>query len=159
VGLVLGHTGRGGFAIAGLANAVRAVPAFGLMILLYVVVSPKSAPLPVAAGASGPLAHGPVTITIVVHVPGNTPATDDVYLSTDRSSYNPSEVPMQRVDGTTFSVAVTVASGTTLKYEFTRGTYATVERDRTGGIVTPRPLNVDTAVKTEDTVARWADLS
>jgi osmoprotectant transport system permease protein len=41
VGLLLGHTGRGGFAIAGSANAVRAVPAFGLMILLYVVVSPK----------------------------------------------------------------------------------------------------------------------
>jgi osmoprotectant transport system permease protein len=41
VGLVLGHTGRGSFAIAGLANAIRAVPAFGLMILLYVLVSPK----------------------------------------------------------------------------------------------------------------------
>jgi osmoprotectant transport system permease protein len=41
VGLVLGHTGRGGFTIAGAANAIRAVPAFGLMILLYVLVSPK----------------------------------------------------------------------------------------------------------------------
>jgi osmoprotectant transport system permease protein len=41
VGLVVGHTGRGGFAIAGLANAIRAVPAFGLMVLLYVLVTPK----------------------------------------------------------------------------------------------------------------------
>ncbi|ADP78192.1 ABC transporter permease [Pseudofrankia inefficax] len=41
IGLLVGHTGRGGFAIAGLANAIRAVPAFGLLILLYVVVSPK----------------------------------------------------------------------------------------------------------------------
>lgn len=41
VGLVLGHTGRGSFAVAGIANGVRAVPAFGLMILLYVLVSPK----------------------------------------------------------------------------------------------------------------------
>ena len=41
VGLILGHTGRGGFAVAGMANAIRAVPAFGLMILLYVVISPK----------------------------------------------------------------------------------------------------------------------
>lgn len=40
VGLVLGHTGRGTFAVAGLANGLRAVPAFGLMILLYVIVSP-----------------------------------------------------------------------------------------------------------------------
>jgi osmoprotectant transport system permease protein len=41
IGLVIGHTNRGGFAVAGVANAIRAVPAFGLMILLYVVVSPK----------------------------------------------------------------------------------------------------------------------
>jgi osmoprotectant transport system permease protein len=41
VGLVLGHTGRGSFAVAGLANGFRAVPAFGLMILLYVLVSPR----------------------------------------------------------------------------------------------------------------------
>ena len=41
VGLVLGHTGRGSFAVAGLANGFRAVPAFGLMILLYVIVSPR----------------------------------------------------------------------------------------------------------------------
>jgi osmoprotectant transport system permease protein len=41
VGLVLGHTGRGSFLVAGTANAIRAVPAFGLLILLYVLVSPK----------------------------------------------------------------------------------------------------------------------
>jgi osmoprotectant transport system permease protein len=41
VGLLLGHTGRGSFAVAGTANAIRAVPAFGLLILLYVLVSPK----------------------------------------------------------------------------------------------------------------------
>jgi osmoprotectant transport system permease protein len=40
-GLVIGHTGRGTFAVAGLANGIRAVPAFGLMILLYVLLSPK----------------------------------------------------------------------------------------------------------------------
>jgi osmoprotectant transport system permease protein len=41
VGLVIGHTGRGSFSVAGVANGIRAVPAFGLMILLYVIVSPK----------------------------------------------------------------------------------------------------------------------
>ena len=40
-GLIVGHTGRGSFAVAGLANGIRAVPAFGLMILLYVILSPK----------------------------------------------------------------------------------------------------------------------
>ena len=37
----LGHTGRGVFAVAGLAKALRAVPAFGLIILLSCWVTPK----------------------------------------------------------------------------------------------------------------------
>jgi osmoprotectant transport system permease protein len=41
VGLIVGHTGRGVFAVVGVANAVRAVPAFGLLLLLFVTVSQK----------------------------------------------------------------------------------------------------------------------
>jgi osmoprotectant transport system permease protein len=41
LGLLVGHTGRGIFVVAGLANAIRAVPALGLLILLYVLVTPK----------------------------------------------------------------------------------------------------------------------
>jgi osmoprotectant transport system permease protein len=37
LGLYVGHTGRGGVAIAGTANALRALPTFGLMV--YVVVA------------------------------------------------------------------------------------------------------------------------
>ena len=125
----------------------------------YVVVSPKSAPLPVPSGQTGGGVGGSVSVSIVVHVPGNTPATDPVYLSTERSSYNPSEIPMQRVDATTFSVTVSLPAGTALRYEFTRGTYTTVERDRTGGIVSPRVINSAPNAKSDDTVARWADLS
>jgi hypothetical protein len=125
----------------------------------YVVVSPKSAPLPAPTGQSAANQGGFVDVTIVVHVPGNTPPSDDVYLSTERSSYSPSEIRMQRVDGTTFSVSMSLAANTTLKYEFTRGTYATVERDRTGGIVSPHLLNATPNGKTDDTVIRWADIS
>ena len=125
----------------------------------YVVVSPKSAPLPASSSQAGGATSGAPTVTIVVHIPGNTPATDPVYLSTDRSSYNPSEIPMQRVDATTFSATVSLPAGTVLKYEFTRGTYTTVERDRTGGIVTPRVIDATANAKTDDTVVRWADLS
>lgn len=125
----------------------------------YVVVSPKSAPLPVPSGQIGNAVAGLLSVNIVVHVPGNTPASDPVYLSTERSSYNPSEIPMQRVDATTFSVTVSLPAGTALRYEFTRGTYTTVERDRTGGIVSPRVINAAANAKSDDTVARWADLS
>ncbi|HEV7193066.1 MAG TPA: ABC transporter permease [Jatrophihabitantaceae bacterium] len=39
LGLVIGHTGRGTWAVAGI-NAVRAIPGVGLLVLLAVVISP-----------------------------------------------------------------------------------------------------------------------
>jgi osmoprotectant transport system permease protein len=41
IGLVIGHTGRGVVVVVGLANGVRAVPAFGLLLLLVVTLTPK----------------------------------------------------------------------------------------------------------------------
>lgn len=41
LGLLIGHTGRGAAAIGGLANAARAVPVLGLLLLLVVWLSPK----------------------------------------------------------------------------------------------------------------------
>lgn len=41
IGLLVGHTGRGVFAIVGLANGLRAVPTLGLVILLVVWLTPK----------------------------------------------------------------------------------------------------------------------
>jgi osmoprotectant transport system permease protein len=41
LGLIIGHTGRGVFLVVGIANGLRAVPTLGLLILLYVWLSPK----------------------------------------------------------------------------------------------------------------------
>lgn len=41
IGLIIGHTGRGVAMGAGLANAIRAVPAFGLLLLFVVILSGK----------------------------------------------------------------------------------------------------------------------
>ena len=41
VGLLIGHTGRGVVVVAGIANALRAVPTLGFVLLLYVWLSPK----------------------------------------------------------------------------------------------------------------------
>jgi osmoprotectant transport system permease protein len=38
VGLVTGHTGRGGNALAFIATAARALPSFGLLVLLFVLI-------------------------------------------------------------------------------------------------------------------------
>ena len=40
LGLLIGHTGRGVIAVAGTANALRAIPTFGLVVLLVVLISP-----------------------------------------------------------------------------------------------------------------------
>ncbi|CAN7598508.1 ABC transporter permease [Rhizobium rhizogenes] len=39
-GLYVGHTGKGTFLIAGLANATRALPSLGLIVLLVILVGP-----------------------------------------------------------------------------------------------------------------------
>jgi osmoprotectant transport system permease protein len=39
LGLLIGHTGRGVVFVAGLANAFRAIPTFGLLVLLVVLLS------------------------------------------------------------------------------------------------------------------------
>lgn len=41
LGLLIGHTGRGVVLVAGSANALRAVPALGLLVLLVVWISPS----------------------------------------------------------------------------------------------------------------------
>lgn len=41
VGLLVGHTGRGVVFVVGLANAIRAVPAFGLLLLFAVTLTPN----------------------------------------------------------------------------------------------------------------------
>lgn len=40
IGFYVGHTGKGKFAIAGLANASRALPSLGLIVLLVIVLGP-----------------------------------------------------------------------------------------------------------------------
>jgi osmoprotectant transport system permease protein len=40
IGMYVGHTGRGTFLIAGIANALRALPTLGLVILLVMIIAP-----------------------------------------------------------------------------------------------------------------------
>ena len=48
---------------------------------------------------ASPLSCGKTAVTLVVEVPANTPFTDDVYVATDTSGWNPQAIRMQRVDG------------------------------------------------------------
>jgi hypothetical protein len=121
----------------------------------YLAADPRSArpgtsPSAAATGAAA-------TITINVRVPGSTPAADDVYVSTDRSNFAPSEIRMVRVDASHWTARLSVPNGSTLRYDFTRGTLATLERSRSGSIVKPRSIVATDGEKTDDTVECWID--
>jgi hypothetical protein len=113
----------------------------------YVVASPKSLRTEPPAGSAGAGAgQTAATITIDLRAPDSTPLGDDVYLATDRSGFSAAEVRMLRVD-------------TQLRYEFTRGSFTSIERDRLGGIVEPRTIEVRSDTTVHDSVARWADVN
>ena len=55
IGAWIGHTGRGGFLVVGLANGLRALPTLGLLVLLV--------------GATGLGLLGPITALVILAVP------------------------------------------------------------------------------------------
>jgi hypothetical protein len=101
-----------------------------------------------------------VGVTVTAFVPPETPFRDDVYMATDTSGWNPQAIKMQRLDGVHFRIQMDLQRGTEIHYLFTRGTWNTVERDRSGLQRKPRRLFVPGGdVHTIDaTIYRWADL-
>lgn len=122
----------------------------------YAVVSSASAATSEQTTAPAALI---VSVHITVSVPANTPTTEDVYIATDRSNFSPSEIRMQQLDARRFTITLSLPAQSRLRYQFTRGSNATVERDRSGDIATPHTLSVEPNLSVDDVVARWADLN
>lgn len=61
LGLWIGHTGRGIVLVGGIANALRAIPSLGLLVVLIVELSPH---ISVAGGAGGLLARGSIPYAV-----------------------------------------------------------------------------------------------
>jgi osmoprotectant transport system permease protein len=73
-GLLVGHTGRGAFAVATVANLARAIPTFGLVVLVVTVAGLSTTPVLVALVA---LAVPPILINTFEGVRGVDPDTRD----------------------------------------------------------------------------------
>jgi len=101
-----------------------------------------------------------VLVTITVEVPPDTPYADDVYITTDSSGWNAQAIKMQRIDGRHFRILVHLKGGAAFHYLFTRGSWQSVERDRSGLQRTARYLEVPggDSMNVSLTVFRWADL-
>ncbi|HYK54192.1 MAG TPA: hypothetical protein VEV38_11730 [Candidatus Eremiobacteraceae bacterium] len=101
-----------------------------------------------------------VRVTIDVEVPPETPLTDDIYITTDSSGWNAQAIKMQKVDGRHFRIQVDLKGGTQFRYLFTRGSWQSVERARSGLARDPRTLFVPggDSMVLDATVYRWADI-
>ena len=101
-----------------------------------------------------------VRVTIDVEVPPETPLTDDIYMTTDSSGWNAQAIKMQRVNGRHFRIQVDLKGGTQFHYLFTRGSWQSVERARSGLARDPRTLFVPggDSMVLDATVYRWADI-
>ena len=100
-----------------------------------------------------------VNVTLSVNVPANTPIGQDIYISTDRSSFSPAEIRLQEIDSRHYTTGLSLPLGSRLRYQYTRGSNATVERERNGDASKPHEFVVAPNEKIEDTVPRWADLN
>jgi hypothetical protein len=111
-----------------------------------------------------PLTGKIVSVRFVVEVPPNTPLSDAVYLSTDVSGWNPQAIRMERIDALHYSVTMPLRTGTIFAYKYTRGSWQSEERSKTGIAESPRHFFLgsspfgepDTSVR-DDTVYNWAD--
>ncbi|WP_055525393.1 ABC transporter permease [Streptomyces graminilatus] len=74
LGLLVGHTGRGSFAVASVANLARAIPTFGLVVLVVTVAGLSTTPVLIALVA---LAIPPILINTFEGVRGVDPDTRD----------------------------------------------------------------------------------
>ncbi|MBV8603008.1 MAG: hypothetical protein JO359_15710 [Candidatus Eremiobacteraeota bacterium] len=120
-----------------------------------IVVDPRSS----RAVAEQQAAVRTVTITLVVAIPPDTPPGDDLYVSTDRSGWGASELRMERVDPLHWSVQLRLPSGQPLLYRYSRGSFATLEADRSGQLAPARKLTAKEGLVVHDTILRYADLS
>ena len=103
-----------------------------------------------------------VTVTFVVHVPANTPASDAIYLATNAGNWTPNGTRLAPLSGGRWSATLQLAPGTQVEYRYTRGSWTTDERTAAGTPVANRSLVVAKSAGTQsldDLVARWADLA
>lgn len=99
-----------------------------------------------------------VTSTIDVYVPPRTPPGDDVYLSTERSGWSPSEIRMDRVDARHFRLVLKLRRGARVAFRVTRGSYGTLERDAARALPPAHIAAGEPDAHVRIDIPAWADI-
>ena len=98
-----------------------------------------------------------VTSTVDVLVPPRTPPSDDIYISTERSSWSPAE-RMDRVDARHFRLALQLHRGARVAFRVTRGSYGSIERNAARALPPAHVALGEPDAHVTITVAAWADI-
>lgn len=100
-----------------------------------------------------------VTVTFNVEVPASTNITDQVYMTTDQSAWNPQAYHLDRVDALHYRTTLRLLSGTVLKYLFDRGSARSVQVAENGIEAQPYTLCIGDADAQAigKRVYRWGD--
>jgi hypothetical protein len=100
-----------------------------------------------------------VFVSVSVQVPPTTPLTAAVYMTTDKSGWDPQAYRLDRIDALHFHTVLRLASGTELAVLFTRGSIETEERGP--GYIEPKPLQLTISDADVNSVTHevyaWAD--
>jgi hypothetical protein len=121
--------------------------------------TPKSANAELAPGQK--ITGKQVAVTFEVNAPPTTNLTDQLYITTDASQWNPTEIKLDRVDAYRYRAQRYYASGTKFAFRVTRGSWNSVERGEDGLDGPPHQFfvrEVD-ALAARVTVYHWSDES
>lgn len=102
---------------------------------------------------------GQVTFT-AISIPPNTPETDNLYIAGDFTAWNPglAEYMMHKNgDGNWFITLPERPEGTLIKFKFTRGSWATVEKGPNGEEISDRAFTFGNGQNVDVTINKWAD--
>jgi hypothetical protein len=92
----------------------------------FVVVGSKPVDAPEIAGQA--ISGKQVAVVFEITVPPTTAFTDQIFISTDASEWNPTAIKLDRVDAYKYRAERFFASGTKFSYRVTRGSWNSVER-------------------------------
>lgn len=149
-----------------IALSKHKLPAEGDLAQLHKFAISLSTPAPNPELASAPKgtcsfegAPHLVPVRFVVQVPPSTQPTDNVYMSTDQSAWNPQAYRMNRVDALHYATTLKFMSGTDVAYLFDRGTTQSFPRAQNGLEQEPFHLCVrmSTVLSVTRVVYHWGD--
>jgi hypothetical protein len=123
----------------------------------FVVVGSTPVPAPEIAGQA--ITGKQVAVVFEVTVPPTTNFSDNVFISTDSSDWNPTAIKLDRVDAYKYRALRYFASGTKFAYRVTRGTWNSVERGEDNLDTAPHQFfvrEVD-SLAARVTVYHWSD--